>query len=199
MKRVVRSVADTAGHLHVLEALDGAGHVSQRSVAETVGMAASRVNRIINTLVQCGHVAVLDETVRPYAYRLTSLGRAYLQELSFDHYVSVVGRFRQVERRIRMRLAELRDAGAEKVVFYGAGEVMEVAYPLAQRLGLRVVGVVDDEPSKHSSQRRIPVGSPGSIGELAPDAVVVTTFRHAEAIRERLGLDSNSKMTVVEL
>lgn len=199
MKRSIKPPPDTAGHLQVLEALDGAGHVSQRAIAANVGMAASRVNRIIHDLVQAGSVAVSDPTLRPYAYRLTPRGRAYMQELSYDHYASVVGRFRQVEARIRTRLAELRNLGAEKVVFYGAGEVMEVAYLLAQRLGLRVVGVVDDDPSKHSTERRIVVGPPASISQLAPDAVVITTFRHAEEIRNRVRPFAPSALRVIEL
>lgn len=182
-----------------MEALDGAGHVSQRAIAESVGMAASRVNRIINALVECGKVAVADATVRPYAYRLTPGGRMYLQELSYDHYASVVGRFRQVEARIRLRLAGLRESGAERVMFYGAGEVMEVAYPLAQRIGLRVVGVVDDDTSKHSTQRPIAIGPPASIANLAPDAVVITTFRHADEIRNRIRPFAPSAMRVLEL
>jgi hypothetical protein len=130
---------------------------------------------------------------------VTPQGRAYLQELSYDHYASVVGRFRQVEGRIRNRLAARRDAGAEKVVFYGAGEVMEGAYPLAQRLGLTVLGVVDDDPSKHSSQRRSAVGPPASIRDLAPDAVVITTFRHADEIRNKVRPFEPSALRVIEL
>lgn len=199
MKRPTRSTVDAVAHLQVLEALDGAGHVSQRAVAAAVGIAASRVNRIINDLVECGNVAVADGTVRPYAYRLTPQGRAYLQELSYGNYAAVVGQFRQVEARIRTRLAELRKQGADKVVFYGAGEVMEVAYRLAQRLGLQVVGVVDDDPAKHSSEQRIAVGPPAWIGDLAPDAVVITTFRHAEEIRNRLRPFAPATMRVLEL
>jgi DNA-binding MarR family transcriptional regulator len=199
MKQPSRTTVDTSGHLQVLEALDGAGHVSQRALAASVGIAASRVNRIINALVECGNVAVSDTTVRPYAYRLTQRGRAYLQELSYDHYASVVGRFREVEARIQARLAELRSDGAETVVFYGAGEVMEVAYMLAQRLGLSVVGVVDDDPAKHSTERRITIGPPASIRDLAPDAVAITTFRHADEIRTRVQPYAPSTLRVVEL
>ena len=199
MKQPTRSPVEAAGHLVVLEALDGAGHVSQRAIAETVGMAASRVNRIINDLMHSGNVAVPDATVRPYSYRLTPQGRAYLQELSYDNYAAVVGRFRQVEARIRTRLVELRNMGAERVVFYGAGEVMEVAYLLAQRLGLQVVGVVDDDLSKHSDERRIAVSPPARIGDLAPDALVITTFRHADEIRNRVGPFAPYTLRVIEL
>jgi DNA-binding Lrp family transcriptional regulator len=183
----------------VLEALDGAGHVPQRRVAEAVGMATSRVNRIIRELLDAGRIRVLDEAVRPFAYMLTADGRAYLQELSYDHYATVVSRFRQVQRRIDRRLAELRDQGLERVVCYGAGEVMEVVRPLAESHGLRVVGVVDDDPAKQGRWGAVDVAAPESIGAAEADAVVITTFRHAGEIRARLGGAVPASVKVVEL
>jgi DNA-binding Lrp family transcriptional regulator len=190
---------DPAGHRAVLEALDGAGHVPQRRVAEAVGMATSRVNRIIRELLDAGRVRVVDDAVRPFAYTLTADGRAYLQELSYDHYATVVGRFRQVQRRIDRRLAELRDQGLERVVCYGAGEVMEVVRPLAESNGLRVVGVVDDDPAKQGRWGAVDVAAPESIGAADADAVVITTFRHAGEIRARLGEAVPAGVKVVEL
>jgi hypothetical protein len=46
--------------------------------------------------------------------------------------------------------------------------------------------VVDDAPSMHLNQRRVSVGPPAYIGDLAPDAVVITTFRHEDEIRNRV-------------
>jgi DNA-binding MarR family transcriptional regulator len=194
-----RTDHDPTGHLAVLEALDGAGHISQRRLAETVGMATSRVNRIIRSLQDGGLVRVVDEMVRPYAYRVTAEGRAYLQELSYEHYAAVVGRFRQVERRIGRRLAELRDEGLERVVCYGAGEVMELVRPLAESHGLRVVGVVDDDPEKQGRWGAVDVASPDSIGATDADAVVITTFRRAGEIRARLAVGATSALRVVDL
>lgn len=200
MKHPTLHGSERTVHLMVLEALDGAGHVSQRSLGEALGMAASRVNRVIRTLVEAGRVRVVDESVRPFAYALTRSGQDYLRELSHEHYATVVGRFRQVQHRIRRQLGALREAGAERVVFYGAGDVMEVVRPLAEVLGLRVVGVVDDDPAKQGATRgSVTVSPPGSIAEVAPDAVVITTLRHAEEIRRRLGLDASSTLRVVEL
>jgi len=198
MKRSDRAETDGAGHLAVLEALDGAGHVSQRRVAELLGVGAASVNRIVRALVDAGHVEVEDEAVRPYAYRLTADGRVYLQALSYERDARVVGRYRELEERIRTRLEELRRRGVERLVFYGAGEVLEVAYPLARELGLRVVGVVDDDPAKQGDGRsRFIVERPAVIGALAPDAVVITSFRFGEGIRRRI--EAGSGCMVVEL
>jgi DNA-binding MarR family transcriptional regulator len=191
--------ATDVSHRKVLEALHGAGNVSQRRLGEAVGMAASRVNRIIRRLLAAGHVEVVDHGVRPFAYRLTPMGNEYFQELSYDHYAAVVGRFRQVQERIRSRLLVIRRGGVKRVVFYGAGEVMEVAYPLAAHVGLEVVGVVDDDPGKQGLGRvPVSIGAPESIVDLAPDAVVITTFRHAGLILRRAA-SVRAGMNVVQL
>lgn len=200
MKQPSLITHDGPGHFQVLEALHGTGHVSQRRLGEALGMGVSRVNRIIRALVDAGHVEVADGSVRPFAYRLTPVGKVYLQELSYDNYAAVVGRFRKVQERIRTRLVELRRTGVQRVVFYGAGEVMEVAYPLAQEIGLEVVGAVDDDPGKQGrGTGPVRVGAPTSVRDLAPDAIVITTFRHTDAIRRRTGPAVPVGMEVVEL
>lgn len=191
------ATANSTYHLHVLRALDGAGHVSQRTVAQAIGLATSRVNRIIRSLVRAGYVEVADEAVRPFAYRITPSGREYLQELSYDHYAAVVGRYRDVQARIRGRLRDLRTRGVRRVIFYGAGEVMEVAYPLAAEAELEVVGVVDDDSAKHGRRDGIDVVGPERLTDGDPDAVVVTTLRHWDQIRRRLA--GASSIRVVEL
>jgi DNA-binding MarR family transcriptional regulator len=191
------TTTNSTHHLHVLRALDGAGHVPQRRVAQAVGVATSRVNRIIHSLVRAEYVEVADEAVRPFAYRITPSGREYLQELSYDHYSAVVGRYREVQERIRTRLRDLRTRGVKRVIFYGAGEVMEVAYPLAAEVELEVVAVVDDDPAKHGRRGGIEVVSPARLTDGAPDAVVITTLRHRDQIRGRLAGPSSTR--VVEL
>jgi DNA-binding MarR family transcriptional regulator len=199
MKHRARIPENDTGHLQVLKALDGAGHISQRSLADALGMAASRVNRIIRSLVDGAHVEVTDEGLRPFAYKLTKTGQAYLQELSYDHYATAVGRFREVQERIATRLTQIKEQGVERVVLYGAGEVMEVTYPLACNIGLEVVGVVDDDPGKQGDADLFKVAAPNQIIRLAPDAVVITTFRHADQIRTRSRPNIPPGLKVLEL
>jgi DNA-binding MarR family transcriptional regulator len=191
---------ETDGHLPVLRALAGAGHVSQRSIAESVGIAPSRVNRVIRGLVSAGRVEVVDHAVRPYAYRLTVEGRSYLQRLAHEHDAVVVARYRSVQHRIGVTLENLRLRGIERLVFYGAGEVMEVAHSAAVTLGFEVVGIVDDDPAKHGAAKGgLAVLPPASVSRLDPEALVITTFRHADEIRTRLGTSIPAGLVVVTL
>jgi DNA-binding MarR family transcriptional regulator len=196
-----RTAAGSAAHrLRVLKAMDGAGNVSQRLLAARVGLGLSQVNRIIRALLTEGHVRVVDPSVRPYAYRLTPEGRAYLRLLLHEEEVSVVRRFREVQRRLHERLLRIHARGVESVVFYGAGEVMEVARPLAEALGLRVIAVVDDDPAKQGrSLGFLVVQAPASISETGADGVVITALRHAAEIRSRLSREVPAGIEVVDL
>jgi DNA-binding Lrp family transcriptional regulator len=179
-----------AGHRHLalLEELERQGNVSQRFLAERLGIAASLVNRLIAELVARGYVEVVDPAVRPFAYRVSGPGREYQVELTDARFRSVVGTFREMQSRIRHRLGQIMDSGVKRVVFYGAGEVMEVTYPLAQSVGLEVVGLVDDDPERQGERKEdLVIRSPASLPELAADAVLITTFRHAATIQSKIG------------
>ncbi len=63
--------------LLILDELDGRGNVSQRMVAQRLGVATGLVNRLIRELLDEGHLEFVDRNVRPYAYRLTPSGREY--------------------------------------------------------------------------------------------------------------------------
>lgn len=187
MKPPGATVPTDPAHLPLLEAVEGEKNVSQRTLGRRLDMATSRVNRLIHDLMEEGHLEVVDDGVRPFAYRLTDDGREYLRRLTWDRYRAVLRDFRRIQDRIARRLREIRDAGVRRVVFYGAGDIMDVTFPLAESLGLQVVGVVDDDPDKQGDERSgLPVAPPERLEELVPCAVVITTFRHADEIRSRL-------------
>jgi DNA-binding MarR family transcriptional regulator len=192
-------LARANGHaqLRILEALDGAGNVSQRELADEARVAASQVNRIIRGLVEAGRLRVVDNRVRPYAYTLTEEGREHFRRLSRARYDAVVTDFLRVQRRIADRLTALRREGVRRVALYGAGDILDVARPLIRSAGLEVVAVVDDDPRLHGTHRgRLTVTAPECLADAWPEAVVITSFQHVEGIRGRL---QSAAVKVVEL
>lgn len=187
-------------HLLILDELGRSTNLSQRSLAKRLGIAASLVNRTIRELLDGGYLTVVSRDVMPFAYRLTAAGKDYHSELSHYHYSSVVGSFRNLQERIRRTLREIEAKNMGRVVFYGAGEIMEVTFPLASALSLEVVGVVDDDPAKQGSRKgQLVVRPSASINELEPDVVLISTFRHARKIRSKLNPELRSSVRVLEL
>ena len=158
------------------------------------------VNRILNDMVQGGYVRVFDRGVRPFAYQVTDDGRRYQRRLGLEHYSWVLGSLQRLEQRIRSTLRELKSRGVKRVVFYGAGDVMEATYRVASGVGLRVVGVVDDDATKRGLRKAgLVVRPPSAINELEPDAVLITTLCHAEEIRRKMNASLRGTVEVWEI
>ena len=180
--------------------LQRASNISQRALARRLGVAVGTVNRLLNDMVEAGYVQVFNRGVRPFAYNVTNDGERYRRRLSLEQYSSVLGRLRRLEERIRSTLGELNKRGVKRVVFYGAGEVMEATYPVAREVGLDVIGVVDDDTTKQGLRKGgLVVGPPRAINDLRPDAVLITTVRHAEEIHAKIDASLRSSVEVREL
>ncbi len=193
----------TRGNLRdllLLKELAEAGHVSQRSLAERLGMGLGVVNRRIRALLDAAFIRIVDSSVRPFAYQLTRRGEGYRTRLRHRRYEGVMGELLELQRHIEERLAKLGGMGIRRLVFYGSGEVMELTLPLAELQGLEVVGLVDDDPAKHRILRGdLEVQPPDAIPSMEPDAVLITTFRHADEIKEKMDPEGRSGMPVLEL
>ncbi len=184
----------------ILDEVHRGSNISQRVIADRLGVAVSAVNRHLHDMIEAGYLEVANRNVRPFAYKLTISGKQYRQLLSHEHYSWVLGNLRAVERRISSALRELKRGGVTRVVFYGAGEVMEAAHRLAKVVGLEVLGVVDDDVSKHGSMKvGLVVRPPSAISQLELDAVVITTLRHAREIRAKIDPLVGSSIQVWEL
>ena len=180
--------------------LERGSNISQRALARRLGIGVGTVNRLLNDLVEAGYVQVFNRGVRPFAYRVTDDGARYQRRLSLEQYSSVLDILRRLEERIRRTLSELKDRGLKRVVFYGAGDAMEATHRVASDVGLEVIGVVDDDPGKHGLRKAgLVVGPPRAINELRPDAVLITTFRHAEEIRLKVDALLRCRVEVREL
>jgi len=202
MKRVEPRLSGELRELRqqLIVELQRGSNVSQRALARRLGVAVGTVNRLLSDMVEAGYVQVFDRDVRPFAYRVTDDGQRYQRRLGLEHYSWVLGSLRRLEHRIRTKLRDLKSRGVERVVFYGAGDVMEATYRVASGVGLHVVGVVDDDLTKQGQQKHgLTVKAPSAINELEPDAVLITTLRHTEDIQLKMETSLRSSIEVWEL
>jgi DNA-binding MarR family transcriptional regulator len=180
--------------------LQGGSHVSQRALAQQLGVAVGTVNRLLNDMIAAGYVRVSNRGVRPFAYRVTDHGRSYQRRLGLEHYSWALGTLRRLEQRTRATLSGLKSRGLKRVVLYGAGEVMDATWRVASRVGLRVIGAVDDDVAQQGRRRGgLIVTAPNAINRLEPDAVLITTPRHAAEIQRAIAPALRSRVEVWEL
>jgi DNA-binding MarR family transcriptional regulator len=179
----------------ILQAIASGQPVTQRSLARQTGVALGLTNLLIRRLVSKGYLKMAKAERRHVRYLMTAggweaLARATRQSL--EHTVHLFGETRD---HIRATLREVSrrcpvDAhGQKRIVFYGAGNVAEIAYVSLQGTDLALVGVIDDV-------RVGPFFVLDVVGpdRLTPDTVdgvpyshlVVTSLSHGDEIRETL-------------
>jgi DNA-binding MarR family transcriptional regulator len=180
---------------HILKAIASGQRITQRSLSKEMGVALGLTNLLIRRLVAKGYVRVAGMGSRHVLYLMTPAGLKALGHATRQSLENTVHLYTQTREQIRMSLSavsercEIDAIGQKRVVFYGAGDVAEIAYVSLQGTDLTLIGVIDDR--RKGKFFGIPISAPEQLSAngagLFPNAhVVVTSVRHSEIIRARL-------------
>jgi len=190
----------------ILEAIASSEHLTQRSLAVKLGIALGLTNLLVRRLVAKGYVRISNMGPRHVKYFLTPAGMRALGRASRISLENTIHLYTETREQIRRSLSAmsasvLPDARGQKpIVFYGAGDVAEIAFIGLQGTDLELVGVVDDVrrgrfftwevQSPDALDARTLAGVPYCV-------VIVATFRQAGKIRASLDARGIPKSRVV--
>jgi DNA-binding MarR family transcriptional regulator len=172
----------------ILDAIDASQSLSQRSLANSLGIALGLTNLLVRRLVRKGWVRVTHIQANRVGYSLTPAGvaeKARLSRLSLQH---AIGFYKTARVRIRESLSTVGGPDT-RIVLYGTGDLAEIAYVCLQETSLRLVAVVGETKTRQFFG--VPVYavdnlSDGRIGETPFDRVVVASFENQDRPRATL-------------
>jgi ABC-type Fe3+-citrate transport system substrate-binding protein len=87
---------------------------------------------------------------------------------------------------ISRRLLEMQEKGVKRVVFYGVGDEMEVAYITLQGLNMKLVGIADDEKNTGKKFFGYKVIGPREVNHLNPDGILIFSNRDRNSFGKTL-------------
>jgi DNA-binding MarR family transcriptional regulator len=134
----------------ILQAIASGERVTQRSLSGDLGVALGLTNLLIRRLVGKGYVRMAGMGTRHVRYLMTPAGWEALGRATRVSMANTVHLYTQTREQIRASLTAVSQrcepdaAGEKRIVFYGAGDVAEIAYVSLQTTDLTLVGVVDD-------------------------------------------------------
>jgi DNA-binding MarR family transcriptional regulator len=133
------------GILLEIEANDG---VSQRHLAQRLGMALGLTNLLVRRIVAKGWVKVAQIRPNRVRYLLTPAGIAAKARLTREYLEGSLLFYTEARERIHERFGELSVAldtagSTKRIVFLGASEIAEIGYVSLQETDLTLVGVID--------------------------------------------------------
>src|SRR5881296_658885 len=169
--------------LEILTAIDEGRPLTQRALAQRLGVALGLTNLYLKRLAKKGLIKVTEFPRKPYArkrlrYLLTAKGLLEKSRLTYDYMSYSLGIYRRTRETLREALSHLPGAGTKRVVLYGVGEAAELAYVTLKELGLEPAGVFAREAG--AEFLGFPVRSIAEVLDAQVDGIIVATFDRPE-------------------
>ncbi len=120
-------------------------NISQRHLAEKLNISLGLVNSFIKRLVTKGYFKAVSIQKNRVRYILTPEGVAEKTRLTYRYIKHSYELYKFSYNKIQKIFQDLIAKGVERVYFYGATEIAEIAYASLQDTGINLVAVIDDQ------------------------------------------------------
>ena len=188
--------------LEILTAIEEGRPLTQRDLAQRLGVALGLTNLYLKRLATRGYIKIVEFPRKPAArkrlrYLLTPRGLAEKTRLTYEHMAHALALYRRARQILREFLAALPDNGMKRVALYGTGEAAEIAYLTLKEVGLEPVGIFTREGG--GTFLGAPVWPTSELMGKDLDGVIVATFDPPEpyvAELTRLGIRSEQLVTI---
>ncbi len=171
--------------LRALEAIEQNPRVSQRELAQSMGVALGIVNACVHTLARKGMVKIRGDNNRSVSYHLTKKGVMHKSALAMQWTMNTIDFYREARAKVSLTLQGLAESGVRRLLLFGASELAEIVYIAARPAGIEIVGVIGEADSYiKDALVDVPIGGMELIERTRPDAIAITLVQPAEEIAE---------------
>ena len=184
--------------LKILEKFDNDVVPSQRDLARDLNISLGLVNSFIKRLVKKGYFKARHVPKNRMRYFLTPKGASEKTRLTYEYIQHSYNFYKEARQKLRDLYTELESQNVSSIVFYGAGDLAEIAYLSLQETNIKLVAVVDDEKKGKRFTRYI-VEHPDRLDALTFDRILITSLNFKESIYQRidgLGMSTDSVVQI---
>jgi DNA-binding MarR family transcriptional regulator len=179
--------------LEILTAIDEGRPLTQRVLAQRLGVALGLTNLYLKRLARKGYIKIVEFPRKPAAqkrlrYLLTPKGMAEKTRLTYEHMAYSLNLYRRARQTLRESLSLLPEYGMKRIALYGTGEAAELAYLTLKEFGLEPVGIYAREAGGHFLG--LPVQAVQDLTGEEVDGLILATFERPEPhVAELAALD----------
>jgi len=184
--------------LKILEKVANNGTPSQRDLARDLNISLGLVNSFIKRLAKKGYFKIGHLPKNRVRYILTPRGIAEKSRLTYEYIQYSFKFYKDARQKLRDLYAELETQGVRCIVFYGAGDLAEIAYLSLQQSCIELVAVVDDGRVGNNFMQ-FTVAHPDRIESFWFDRILITSVDSKESIFGKIATMGISPGRVVEI
>jgi DNA-binding MarR family transcriptional regulator len=170
--------------LELLTAIEARSDVTQRHLADRLGVALGLANSYLKRCVRKGLVKITQAPANRYLYYLTPQGFTEKSRLTGQYLSASLDFYRRAGASVHATLELCAAADYGQVLLGGVSELAEIAAVRSLDMPVTLIGTFD-----HAVRARLYLGRPlWAAASLLPacDAVVLTSLTHAAEIRALL-------------
>lgn len=130
--------------LKILEELGKEQVPSQRDLAKKLNISLGLANSFIKRLAQKGFFKITTMPKQRIRYMLTPAGIAEKTRLSYEYMQYALELYRNARKKMRRLFNTLEKEGVRRVVFYGAGDLAEIAFITLQETRISMIALADE-------------------------------------------------------
>ena len=175
---------DTIREFEILTAIGEGRPLTQRALAQRLGVALGLTNLYLKRVVGKGYVKISRLDRRRLGYLLTTRGIAQRSRLTYEHMTYWASLYRRARATLRDGLTPFLARGMKRIALYGTGEPAELAYITLRELGVEPVGVYDRTGGGTFLGQ--PVRDRRDLASAGVDGIVLATFERPDALMAEL-------------
>lgn len=170
--------------LILLTEVERDAEITQRSLADKLGVALGLTNLYLKRLARKGYIKITTIPSHRIKYLLTPKGMVEKSRLTYQYMQYSLNYYRDMRGRLKQVLEELSKAGAKRIVVYGTGELAELAYLSIREMNMTLVGFVDGNDRR--TFLSYPVWPVEALRGWEFDALVIAELERAKQLRTAL-------------
>lgn len=168
--------------LQLLEAIAENKTTSQRELSDALQISLGLVNAFIKRLVRKGYCKVTTIPKNRVRYILTPAGAMEKTRLTYEYISISYNYFKNARERLEALYSDLQWQDLTRIVFFGTGEVAEIAHLSMTGTTLKLIGVIDPQKEGETFDNVV-VQSWADINPAAFDILLVTAVNdHARIL-----------------
>ena len=179
--------------LRLMGEIDRDGNYSQRELSNRLNISLGLVNTFLKRLVNKGYFKVKTMPRNRLKYFLTPEGLARKSRLTAEFLSYSMNFYKDIKHLLLEKYRNMEEKEVKSLLFYGAGEVAELAYLYLQLTNIRLAGIIDeDQRGKNFFGLRVKGFE--AIGQVDWDMVLLTRLEDPGEAIDRLakaGIDSD--------
>jgi DNA-binding Lrp family transcriptional regulator len=162
--------------LQLLEAVEQDARVTQRTLANKLGIALGLTNLYLKRLVRKGYIKCVNVQSNRITYLITPSGIVEKARLTYEFMDYSLHLYADVRQRLRAGLRGCAAAG-RRVAIFGRGEAAELSYLSLKEAGLEPVAIFDGDGG--GDFLGLPVRPIREHADVEYDLMIVATFERS--------------------